>query len=67
MKFGQLIVDNVRNILLKNHAKNEAGRLVPDLFLTFKKAVYEVKANGQHLSFNIFWFGNFLIPIKVLV
>ena len=25
------------------------------LFLFFKKALYKVKASGQHLSFNIFW------------
>ena len=28
-------------------------RLVPDLFLLFKKALYKVKASGQHLSFNM--------------
>ena len=33
--------------------KKEAGRLVPDLFLFFKQALYEVKASGLHLSFNI--------------
>ena len=33
MKFGQLIKYNKRNILLQNHAENEAGRLVPDLFV----------------------------------
>ena len=38
----------------KNHAENAAGRLVSDLFLFFKKALYEVKANGLQLSFNIF-------------
>ena len=38
MKFGQLIEYNKRNILLKNYAENEAGRLVPDLLLFFKKA-----------------------------
>ena len=37
----------------KNHAENEAGKLVPDLFI-FKKASYKVKASGQHLCFNIF-------------
>ena len=36
-------------------AENEAGRLVPDLFLFFKKTLYTVKASGQQLSFNIFW------------
>ena len=38
----------------KNHPENEAGKLVPDLFLLFKKALYEVKANGLKLSFNHF-------------
>ena len=35
-----LIEYNVRNIFLENHAENEAGRLGPDLFLHFKKALY---------------------------
>ena len=38
----------------KNHAENEAGRIVSDLFLLFKKAFYEVKASGLQLSFDIF-------------
>ena len=54
MKFGQLI-EYVRNIFFKNPAENEAARLVPDLFLFFKKALYKVKAGGQNFSFNIFW------------
>ena len=32
-----------------NHAENEVQRLVPDLFLFFKKALYEEKANGLQL------------------
>ena len=32
-----------------------SGRLVPDLFLFFEKALYELKASGQHLSFKMFW------------
>ena len=52
MRFGQLIKDNARNIFAENHA-NEAGRLVPDLFLCFKKVLFEVKASGQPLSFKI--------------
>ena len=45
----------VREIpFFKNHAENEAERLIPDLFLSCKKALYEVKANGLQLSFNIF-------------
>ena len=37
MKFGQTIEDNVRNTFLKSNAENEAGRLVTDLFLLYKK------------------------------
>ena len=40
--------------LFKNHAKNEAGGLVPFVFLIFKKALYEVKANGYQLILKIF-------------
>ena len=29
----------------KNHAENEARRLVPDLFLFFQKALFEVNAS----------------------
>ena len=46
-KFSQII------LFFKNHAENEAGRLVPDFFLFFKKAVYKVKANGLQLGFDI--------------
>ena len=55
MKFGQLLEHNKRNIFFfKNHAENETGRLVPDLFLFFEKALYEIKGSGLQLSFNIF-------------
>ena len=54
MKFGQLVKYNVRKFFFKNQAENEAGRLVHDLFLSFKKALYEVKAIGQNLSFDMF-------------
>ena len=46
MKVGQLIEYSKRNIYLKNHAKNQAVRLVPDVFLFFKKTLYKVKASG---------------------
>ena len=36
MKFGQLIEYN-KIFFFKNYAENEATRLVPDLFLSFKK------------------------------
>ena len=54
MKFGQLVKYNVRKFFFKNQAENEAGRIVHDLFLSFKKALYEVKAIGQNLSFDMF-------------
>ena len=54
MKLGQLIKHIERNIFIRNHAKNEAERLAPDLFLFFKQALYETKASGLQLSFNIF-------------
>ena len=38
----------------KNYAENGTERLDPDLFLFFKKALYEVKVSGVELSFNIF-------------
>ena len=53
MKFGQLIEYNMTIFYIKNHAENDTRRLVPDLFLK-KKALYELNASGQHLSFNIF-------------
>ena len=55
MKFGQLIEYNGRNIFAKNYAADETGRLVAGTFLIFKKALYNLKASGQHLNFNIFW------------
>ena len=40
--------------LFKNHAQNEADRIVLDLFFFFRKALYQVKASDLQLSFNIF-------------
>ena len=44
------IQNTIQNITRKtfsfnNHAESEIGRLVPYLFLFFKKVLYEVKAN----------------------
>ena len=50
MKFGHLIR---YSFSFKSHAESKAGRVVLDLF--FKKALYKVKASGQHLIFNILW------------
>ena len=38
MKFGQLITITRKIFFFKIYAENEAARLVPDLFLFFKKA-----------------------------
>ena len=40
MIFGQLIEYNQKNIFLQKPGKNETGRLVPNLFLVFKKALW---------------------------
>ena len=40
--------------LFKNHAENEAGKLVPGHFLLFKKALYLVKVSGLQLDFTVF-------------
>ena len=44
----------MRKNFLKNNKENEVTKLVPDLFLFFRKTLYDVKENGLHLSFNIF-------------
>ena len=54
MEFAQLTEYNTRNIFLLNYAENEAGRLVPELFLFFKKVLYKVNARGLQLGFTIF-------------
>ena len=38
----------------RNHAENEAERLVLAFFLFFEKDLCEVKARGLLLTFNIF-------------
>ena len=40
-------------LFFKNHAKNKAGRLVPELSLFLGKALYEVKGKVVQLGFNI--------------
>ena len=37
-KFDQLLIYN-KILFFKNHAKNEAGKLISDLFLLFDKAL----------------------------
>ena len=54
MEFGQVIEYNKKTFFFKNHAENEVRKLIPDLVLFFKKALYEVKASRLQLSLNIF-------------
>ena len=51
MEFVQLITKEM--FFFKNRAENEVWRLVPDLFLFFRKALFEVKASDLQLNFNI--------------
>ena len=39
--------------LFRNHAENEAGKLVQIALLSFKKSLYWVKASGLQLDFTI--------------
>ena len=54
IKFGQFIEYTKIKFFKKYYAENKAWRLVPDLFLFFEKALYEVKALGLQLCFDIF-------------
>ena len=40
--------------MFQNHAENETRRLVSDLFLSFKKALYKIKTSGLKFSFKMF-------------
>ena len=51
MTFGQLIEHPKRN---KNYTENEAGKLVLDCLLFFKKTLFQVKASCLQLDFTIF-------------
>ena len=56
MKFGQLIKYTATNIFVQKPCR-KWGRETSSrtLFVFLKKALYKVKAIGQHLSFNRFW------------
>ena len=42
-------------LFFRNYAENGAGKLVPDLFLFFDKALHEFKVSGLHLSLDILY------------
>ena len=50
MKLDQSIEYNKKKFFFKNHAKNDAGRLVPNLSLFFEKAGNEIKASDLKLK-----------------
>ena len=54
MKFGQLIGHLKRNIFFKNYTEDEAGKLVPEHFLFYKKNLYWVTESDLQLDFTIF-------------
>ena len=49
---------------LAERQEDKEGRQVPDLFLFFKKALYEEKISGLQLSFNIFRYPLSWLTIK---
>ena len=64
MNFGQLIEYFKINIFLKKLYRKEVGKLVPDHFLLFKKALYQLKASGLQLDFTIFQQSSYQDSIK---
>ena len=54
MKIDQVINITRETFFFKNHTENETGRLVPDLFLFFRKDLFEVNASRLQFSFNQF-------------
>ena len=53
IKFGQLIEYNKRIFFFKNYAENETGTLVPNIFLLFRKVLYEEEASFLQPTFII--------------
>ena len=54
MIYGQLIEYIKEIFFFKNNVEGEVERLVPGIFLFARKALYQVKASGLQLSFNIY-------------
>ena len=53
MKFGQLIEYKKTTFFIKKSSRKRSMKISTRLLLVFKKTLYEVKASGLHLSFNI--------------
>ena len=54
IKFGQLIEYN-KKFSFKNHAENEAGTLLPDIFLFLNLALYDVKKQVVYSLVSIYF------------
>ena len=54
IEYKNVIEYKKKIIALQNHEENDAGSLVPDLFLFFNRPFYEVNADDLQLSFNGF-------------
>ena len=54
VKFGQLVVCNVRNVFQKSYRKGGRETSSRPIFV-FKKVLQKVKISGLDLRFNIFW------------
>ena len=54
MKFGQLINYNKGKIFSSKIMQKMRMELLPDIFLFFKKALYEVKASGLQLTLKVY-------------
>ena len=48
MELGQLIEHSVKNIFLQKSHRKQLEKLITDLSLFFKKALYKVKTSDQH-------------------
>ena len=55
MEFDQLIEYDKRNIFLKKSCKKWGRETSPRPPIIYKKVLYELKASGPQLSFNICW------------
>ena len=64
LKVDELIEHNKRNIFLLLSSENETGRLIPELFFFFKKALYEVKTSGLQRRLNIFRYSSTWHTVK---
>ena len=64
--FGQLTEYNKRNISLQKLCWKWGRKPVPDHFLFYKTALYEVKASNLQFSFNVFRYPSTCIKLQTI-